>query len=365
MDWKKFVKTDLFFVSIIILIACANIFIRPYFGSLEMSDTSTYVEGARLLQGEAIETDDHNLTRALKPVPLWGMTAIKKICGFDYQIAFLDFAIIFYLALSALMYYFLKLFFGSGEKHFLFLGAVLFVCAYPMLKSGISMLPESAAIFFYLLGVYLIFCFYKSPNWKWFASSVVIIILGFMVKEYSALAGALLFLVIVFHPLLRIKQKILYIIYYIIFVLALFLPWQMYVYNQLGYTYLDWYSTDLIEQGWSRWYYTVKSLFAVFLLAWFLIPLGIKEWKNLGKNQTSMLKSLIAVSFMIFLWSATDSRLYYVSALPLSILAVMGLKRLSQRTGYALMSVIFIIILAANYLWLGVGDNFYSIINRF
>ncbi len=364
---KKFIKTDFFCVSLLLFVACINVFARPYFGTLEMGDTKSYIGAIEIMRGQPAEIDAHTMTRILKPLPLWGIMALSDVLGLDLRQAFIVESIFCYLALAAAIYYLLKLFFGSAYgKHLLVAGSLLFVCSYPMLRGGISMLVEAGAILSYVLAIYFIIKFYHRPILKYFLLANFIIIAGFMWKEYSALAGALFFLVIVFHPVLTARRKIGWLAAYAVLSLALFLPWQIYAYEKFGYTLVDWYKQGQpASYMLSSIYYAAKSLFAVYLAGWLFVVAGAWRWRSLLREQKFLLKVIIAVSLMIFIWKSIDSRLYYVTAVPLTIMAVMGIKRLINRRGYYTIAIVYGLVLGINYLWLGVADNFRQVFSLF
>lgn len=361
MKLRQFIKSDLFFVSIILLIAIINIFIRANFPDLIQGDTESYIMATRLIGGESVEEIPYH--RILKPLAPATVLMISKLTHISIFNAMLVQAIIFYLALAVAIYYLLKLFFK--DRFLSFVGAVLYISAYPMLKSGISMLTETGAWFFYVIALIFVFLYYLKPAKKYFIGAVLLIVIGFLWKEYSVLAAALLFFAIVFHPKLTKKDKAITIAQYALLGLLLFLPWQIIVYYKFNYTYFSWYTSPARYTLSEILFYGSKSLFAVFLLGWILVIIGTKQWPKLNPEQRFILKGLLSVSLMMFLWGSMDSRLYYVIAVPLTILATMGLKHLMHHWRYCFVIILYLVIILGNYIWLGLGSNLRSMLGQF
>jgi hypothetical protein len=116
---------------------------------------------------------------------------------------------------------------------------------------------------------------------------------------------------------------------------------------------------------WQTYYYRIKSLFGVMLLGWILVGIGFRQWRSLSLENKFVLKGLFTVSLMMFAWGAIDSRLYYVSAVPLTVMAIYGLEVLFQKWSYIKVLLFYLLVLSANYIWLFVAGNFRQYLDKF
>lgn len=354
MKLRQFIKSDLFFIAIILLVASISILFRINFPGINQGDTQSYIDTAMLFGGEEIENITHH--RLLKPLVPYSMLLISGLTGMSLTEALFTQSIIFYFALALAMFYLLKLFFQN--RALAMAGTVLYISAYPMLRSGISMLTDTGAWFFYVVSIIAFYKFYLKPTNKYFYISIALVVLGFLWKEYHALAAALLGFVILFHPKLGLKDKIKKETIYVALFLILFLPWQIYAYYKFNYSYFDLYVTPARYNSLIVLYFIAKSLFATLLLGWILVIAGIKEWRKLTSEQRFILKNLLLVSALIFVWGAIDSRLYFIGVVPFIILAVMGLDYLIKKFRNLFPFVLYLIIIIGNYWWLANSHKF-------
>lgn len=138
---------------------------------------------------------------------------------------------------------------------------------------------------------------------------------------------------------------------------------QLVVFIGYQYSYLNWYQagTDTAEGTDYHPYFIIKSLIAVFLLAWSLVIIGLGRWREFSREQKFFIKCLVPPSMMFLLWTGVSSRLYYVAAPLLAFLAVQGLNAPWLKKTWLRIIVISIIV-AGNFFWLFASDNFRSII---
>jgi hypothetical protein len=347
-------KQELLIIAIIIALASFSILFRVNFPGINQGDTQSYVDTAHLFEGQTIDNITYH--RVLKPLVPYSMLLISAITGMSLNEALLTQSIIFYFALALVMFYFLKIFFEN--KYLALTGTILYITAYPMLRSGISMLTDTGAWFFFVISIIAIYKYYLKPTNKNFLVSVALVALGFLWKEYHALAATLFGLIILFHPKLKLKDKITKEIIYVVLFLILFLPWQLYAYYKFGYSYFDLYTSPARYSSIIVVYFILKSLFATMLLGWALVPIGLRNWKKMSLDQRFILRNLLLVSLLVFVWGSIDSRLYFIGVVPLIILAVRGLEYLYKRLQPILPMILYILIIAGNFVWLAVNNNF-------
>jgi len=360
-DFKKKYSFDFFCIILLLVIACLNILFCLRFGNPFRGDSQSYIDATQVIaQGIDQDFSSTIASRMLKPLPIIGIGLIAKIFNIDYYQAFFLENIFFYFLTSVLIYYFLRFFFKNNI--FILLGSIFYISAYPMLRDGIAMLTESGAHFFYILSCFLVCLFYKTPSFKYFFWTSLSIIIGFHWKEYSAVAGLFFFLVIISHPLLSIKSKIIFLSNYILFSLLIIVGWQFFVYHFFRYTYFDWIKNGIaVPFYWTRIYYTLKSLFGVFILGWFLTLFGfLKREKFLTQK---FLKYLLVACCLVFVWSGTDSRLYYVIALPGVVYLSTGLMYIDYFYGRKFLYYLFVIALFSNYSWFLVNNDLRSFLD--
>ncbi len=317
-----------------------------------VGEGTTYVNAVHWLEGG--EPDNpKRLTRLLKPLGPAGIILISEISGLDFYDSLMVEVIVFYIALAIAIYFFVQLFFEN--KYLALLGAIFYISTYPMLFYDLNLLTESGANFFYVLSAIFVYKFYVDPKNRYFYYSVLIIILGILWKEYEFQIGLLLGLAILLHPDLKLKNKLYKILIYGALVAITWGSWQVFVYLKWHYTYLSWSrgpsGIDLFFQ--------LKSIFALVLAGWLLVPFGALGWKKFSKRQRIMIILLIIICTpMVLFWFGINSRLYYPLVLPLIILIMNGFEYLCQRYSPYLGHTLYVVAILSNYIWLLIGNNF-------
>ena len=134
---------------------------------------------------------------------------------------------------------------------------------------------------------------------------------------------------------------------------------QWIIYAKYHYTYIDFFreaATTSPSQSQRHLYFIGKSLFAVFLLGWGLVFSGLWHWRSLSRPDRWTLALLFPPSMMFLLWTFVSSRLYYIVAPLLAILALHGLRSLSERR--LVQVCIVIAIMVGSYAWLFASGTF-------
>ena len=351
-----------FWPVLLILAAVAlNVFIRLNFVGFSINgDAYQYMETAKLFLGQPAESFP---SRILKPLGPLGIAWLSFLTGGNLAVAFEAEAIIFYIFLALAVYALFHLFFK--DKWLSLAGALIYISSYPLLKYGLDLFTESGAQLFWVLAAIGVIRFYKRPdNFNLFLTSLMVVV-GMLWKEYSSLGMVFLYLVICFHPQLPKMEKLKKLFLSTVAVGLPLIAWQIVVYFIYHYSYLDWYKLGISAPSGSEYqpFFVVKSIIGVYLAAWLLVPLGLIKWREFTVEQKFLIKCLILPSFMFLLWTGVSSRLYFVLALLLTLLAINGLRKYFRH--WPGRSAVVITIILVDYLWLLTSDGFRSFFNRF
>lgn len=364
---KEILGRDIFLISFLLIFCFINILIRNYFFNFTFSsDAQEFLDTARLFNGDVGAVT--HVFRILKPLAPLIMVLFHRLLQLDFYSSFYLEVILMYILSCVIGYLFFKSFFK--DKILAFVSTLLFVCSYPALKYGLDLFTETGAWFFYLLGLFSVWNFYLRKNWLNLFISNLVIIIGFLWKEYSILVGFLLVFVIIFDKSIMVNKKARYLFFSGLFSLIFFLIWQFFTYQEFNYSYFSWYYSRVNTSSFSfthLFYYTIKSLSAVFLLGWGLVFLGFKQFKILNSKQNFFIRNLLAASCLFLFWSLTSTKLFAISSRlynflsPLLILlSIVGLS-LFKRPWVKVVVIISIVII--NYLWLFLSSDFKNILD--
>ncbi|MEK7118151.1 MAG: hypothetical protein AAB869_00925, partial [Patescibacteria group bacterium] len=169
----------------------------------------------------------------------------------------------------------------------------------------------------------------------------------------SVIAGIFFGLVPLFESTHTWREKFLRIALFVVSsaILVGIVAWV--VYAGYHYTYVDWLrdaaSVDPAQSQYT-FYFIAKSLAGVFLLGWGLVFFGLWRWQNIPRPDQWTLALLFPPSMMFLLWTFVSSRLYYVVAPFLAILALNGLRVLSERS--LMRASIAVVVMLGSYTWL-------------
>jgi len=373
--------------AILILLAfgiCAVVIKTAFLGFTVSSDYETYIETSKIFAGETIDqtlserivvpsadlisSGSYDVTptvadafapgdvhanivkavsyRSLKPLAPLLTALVHPVLG--YERAFWLQSLVFYFAFIVAIYLFA---FEFLEDRFLaILISLMAILSYPMLKYGVDILTETGGWFFYTFSLWLTLRFVKQPRTSIFFWNVLIVIVGFLWKEYSAVAAAIFGLVILFHPALSWKVKAIYIAVFTALFAAVNVAWETYIFLAYHYTYLSWYA-----QGGAPGFLLeftpvniVKSIAALLGVGWFAVPFGFRKFKLLESGKQRFLKIALPTPFIALAWGYISSRLLYVVAPPFLALAVFGIKDW-KRSSQVLFAVS---VIAGNLAWL-------------
>jgi len=343
------------FLCIIFLVAALNVFVRLEFLPLTIStDAHSYLDSARLISGEDTETIHPG--RLLKPLAPLGIALLAPFFGGNMTSAFLALNILCYLLLAGAAYALMLLF--TTDRFLAMLGTLMFISTYPVLEYGLNLYSEMGAWALYVLAIAGAVKYYRDASWKNFWFTVGAVAVGLLWKEYAVLAGIFFGLLILAEPSRVWKEKWIRIALLGVASAATLGVAATVVYAQFHYTYIDWLhdasSTDAAQSQY-HFYFIAKSLLGVFLLGWGLVLSGVWHFRTLPRLDQLTLALLLPPSMMFLLWTFVSSRLYYVIAPLLAILALHGLRSFSV---HRFVQVAFVVLaLAGNYAWLFAAGN--------
>jgi hypothetical protein len=174
-------------------------------------------------------------------------------------------------------------------------------------------------------------------------------LVGFLWKEYTALAGVYLFLLVVFkmwggrEATAPVATKNYYKdLFLVVFVPAiLLLSWHFttsYLYN---YTYLDWFKVGQSgDDAYTQFtiYYLIKSFVGTLLFGWLFAAygffFGILFHRDLQKIQKKEIFIMFLLIPLVFTWGFVSSRLFFPVLIPFISLASYGLYVFHNQFGY-------------------------------
>lgn len=345
-------------ILIVLMVALFNVVIRINFFSLTSnSDAYSYIETGKLLIGQAGEAFPN---RILKPLAPLGIGLLSFLTNGDWEKALFGEAIIFYFLMAMAAYILFESFFSDNRKAVL--STLIYISAYPMLKYGLDLFTETGAQFFFLLGLAGAVYFYKHPTSLNIYIASFITAIGLLWKEYSAVAGAFILIVVFFHPLIAKKDKLKNIARFALVVILTQGICQLIVYYVYHYSYLNWYIAGTSGMSQYNPYYVGKSLFALLLPAWILVPVGLARFKQFSFEQKYLLKCLLVPSFMFLCWGGVSSRLYFVAAPLFILIMINALETLIRKKIWQILALI--IFMASSYYWLYTSDSLKFFLDR-
>ncbi len=295
-------------------------------GTTPNSDYTSYIQTAAVLTGHAGTLYPQ---RILKPLAPFGVGLLAPTFG--DRGAFLLEVLLCYVGMLVVVYLLAEQFFGEVEYAVCY--ALLVGLSYPVLKYGIDLYTETGALFFYIWSLLLSLRFMRRPVWSLVLANTVVIALGLLWKEYSVVAAAVFGLLIFLHPDIARHSKARYLAVLVAGVLCVDVLWQWYVFVHYHYTYLSWwhaggatgFATQLTVHN------IAKSVFALLLLAWPFAAVGAWRARLLEHWQRVFIVMSLVPALVVFAWGYVSSRLFFVLAIPLYLLAVVGLSYLPHR----------------------------------
>jgi len=305
-------------IILLIFLACV------VFGTLKVlilpfrynTDFHTYIETSKLLSGD--DTDEIFGFRILKPLEP-AITAIMSPV-FGHELSFYLLVIICFGLMGIAAYYLFREL-SDHSSPITWISWTILMTSYPLVKYGLDSYTETGAWFLYILGLYLTYLFYKSPSIKLALINTLIFCLGFFWKEYAAI-NVLIFAILLIASNSSWKDKIKFATLSGGLFLVINGFYQLYVYKSSGYSYLDWLNTG--AEGYASEFtifYILKSLFALLLISWIFVPIGIYKLFNVSKSLKIYLVTGFTCSLAFLLWGYVSSRLYFV-AVPILVFIV-------------------------------------------
>ncbi|MCC7522720.1 glycosyltransferase family 39 protein [Candidatus Uhrbacteria bacterium] len=302
-------------------------FLKLRFVPFQISaDYYTYLQTADLFAGLPVE--QMYGFRILKPLTSYGLLWVSSLTG-SYESAFWWIMMVGFVACLPVAYSIGKHFFGKEKSGIVYM--LWIMLSYPMLKYGLEMATDSVAWLFYFLSTLFLVLYWiqKKESALWIA--MVWITLGFFWKEYVVVSLIALHVLV----LLDRKRPLIDSIVLLAKLDALFViphaVWQVYVFQTYGYTYFDWYFVqDRPYREWTPYHYG-KSLFALLMLGWAFVFVGLKQWKQFGYEKLLLAAVLVFAASFCFIWGWPSSRLFFVLTPPLALVGVYGFERICKK----------------------------------
>lgn len=343
------------FLCIILLVAALNIFLRLNFLPITtLGDAPSYLNTARFLSGE--EVDAHP-GRLLKPLAALGIALFAPLFGGDMISGFLALNAFCYVLLAIAMYALLLLF--TTERTLAMFLTLVFISAYPALLYGLDLYSDMGAWLLFVLALIGAVRYYRLASWKNFFLTASVIAVGLLWKEYSIPAGIFFGLILLFEPTHTWKEKFTRIFLLGAMSAVVIGMMQWIVYAQYRYTYIDFFiEAGAVAPGVSQYtpYFIAKSLVGVYFLGWGLVLLGLWHWRSISRSDRWLLAFLFPPSVMFLLWTSVSSRLFFVFAPFLTILALYGMKSLSGHPRVRVFLTALVIL--GSYTWLFASGTF-------
>lgn len=341
------------FLCVIFLVVALNVFVRLSFLPLTVStDSYSYIDSARLMSGEEVAPYPGRL---LKPLAPFGIMLFATLFNGDMVAGFLALNVFSYFLLAVATYIFLLFF--TPDRILAMLGTLIFTSTYPVLEYGLNLYSEMGAWLFFVVALIGAVRYYRDASWKNFFIALSAISVGLLWKEYSILSGIFFAFILLFEQTRTRKEKFLRLVTLCATSALAVGVVALAVYLKYHFTYFDWLREAASvgpTQSQHTFYYMIKSLFGVYLLGWGLALVGLWHWRMLSRTDRWILVLLSLPSVMCLLWTFVSSRLYYVLAPLLAVLALHGLRTLSERRSVQVSLVVVIII--GSYVWLFASD---------
>lgn len=357
-------STNKYLILLLCLVVFNIIFINfsPRLTTPFATDSEQYMETAKYFRGLEAEVYPQRL---LKPLVPFLAAALSYVFGFNSS--FLIVNSLLYLLIGFLVFKIIKVMFNDDRQALV--GSLLFVFAYPMLEYGIAFMTDLAGWFFFVWSVYLTLLFIKKPSNGLVVANGLVSVLGSFAKESGGMGAVFFGLCVLFIHKDALWNKIKLIAIFSVSFLALFLPWQAFVYYKFHYTYYTWFAFNWAASPQSQYAkeiirIVVKSLGATFLLGWPFVLLGALRWKEIVSENRKIILALILPSVAFFSHPAVSSRLFYIVGLLLSILASIGFMYLVNNFKKIYSYSLLLLVVAGNYFWFIFDDRLRIIINK-
>ena len=333
---------------VLLVLGAAAAYLRlEFFGTTLSSDYDTYVQTAQYLLGESVDASTISVAgRMLKPLYPAFLAALHTML--DFHTAALLQSIFFYLLFIVAMFLLAREFFEDTFSSVIVV--LLSAFSYPVLKYGVDVYSETGAWFMYALSLWFTLRFMRHPTTKLFLFNAILVTIGFLWKEYAILTAVVFGLAILQHAMLSMREKVFYILAYAGIFLSTHVPWQAYVFHVFDFSYLDWY----LEAGADGFSYEftlkniIKSTAALIGVMWLFVPNGFLQLRGAAREKRLFAYLSTPVPFIGYAWGFISSRLLYVIAPPMLLVAVSGMRDWSRRTQVAVVAVA----LVANIGWL-------------
>lgn len=350
-NWLAADSPHIRFLCIIFLVAALNVFVRLSFLPLTdpaLGDAPGYLNNARMISGESVTPFPGRLLKPLTPL---GIALFAPLFHGDMVSGFVLLNVLCYVLFAYAAYVLFLLF--TADRFLSMLVTLMLISTYPILEYGLNLESDMGSWLLFVVTIIGAIRYYRMASWKNFGIATAAVVIGLLWKEYAVPAGIFLGLVVLFEPTCTWKEKFSRIALLAACSAVVVGIIQWIVYAKFHYTYIDFFReagsvAPVLSQRYP--YFIAKSLFAVFLLGWCLVLAGLWNWRSISRQDKWTLVLLFPPSMMFLLWTSVSSRLYYIVAPLLAILALHGLRSLTERR--LVQVCITIAVMCGSYAWL-------------
>ena len=362
--WKMLIVT----ILITIILYTIRVLLFPF----EIStDTLTFIDTAKYFVGDLDSAPGFRLLKPLAPACL---ALVHVLFHLDFFISFNFFVFASYIVLSVSALFFFYMFF-KGNKFSAYAGTILTLAAYPVLKYGLDPMTEVGALAFVFAASAFIILYNREAQLgprsaratTYLLISLFFILVGFLWKEYTALSGIILFLIVA-SKFYTDHKKYFRDILIVTLVPTIFLVLlNLLTHFLFNYTYLDWFavgqeSSDAYTQF--TIYYLAKSIFGTLLLGWVFFLFGLLKFKNLGSIEKKEIVIFMLVTPFVFSWGYVSSRLFFPAMIPIIILSALGLNYLKDRFGNKFYIFCLALYIFTTFFWIFTSSHLTAILGN-
>lgn len=341
-----------------IIAAALFLFLWMRFSFLPLTDggdSVSYIAVAEWMSGDPVSPSDIYPARFLKPLAPLGIALLSPLAG-DPILAFLILNILSYIALAAASWFFFLRFFVNDESALW--GTLILISAYPVLFYGLDLYTDMGSWVLFVVTLTLIIGYARAPSPRAALVVGVSVAVGVLWKEYSVIAGLSAALMLLFVSYRSMAQRSGDLLLMSVPGIIALCGAQYFVWSTFGYSYLDWYKTGTTPiPGISEYTlpHIIKSLIGTVFFAWIPALLGVIRFPALGSTERRIVLSFALPLTLIFLWGFVSTRLYFIVAPFVALLAVHGIMLFGKNFWWRALCVLGIVM--TNCFWtIGVSE---------
>lgn len=266
--------------------------------------------------------------------------------------AWLFMNIAFYIIANLFFYKLLEEFFESRKVAFW--GMVLLATNYAMITFGPTYLMDMGGWTFYLIALFLAFCFLKTKKKHYLIWGSLAAGLGGLFKEYGFLGLIPIFASLLVYYRNNQKELLKFLSLPIVIAILPTILVHLSVYVNYNYNYLDWLSFNktLFKDSGSKLVSYIKVFGSLFNFGWFLFLGGTYFLIRRGKKLLNSPQIIFIVEVFLSIipalfWPGITQRILFITAPFLILISCLLLKKYESRIYYFV--PLFIIYILVNF----------------